>query len=84
MQLLHSVYKEQGLLGHYELCSHSNYEDTKHVVTTSINHIIYVNPYLTLQLETFNNKAILVISSQRRFVLPLMFKKEQFQPSMAR
>lgn len=41
----------------------------------STNHIIYGNPYLTLQLETFNNKAILVILSQRLVVPPLMFKK---------
>lgn len=70
MQLLHRVYEEQGLLSCCELRSHPNYEETKHTVTRSINHIIYVNPYLTLQLETFNNKAILVILNQSLVVLP--------------
>lgn len=45
------------------------------MVTDSINHIIDVNLYLTLELETFHNKVILVIVSQRLVVLPLMFKK---------
>lgn len=48
VQLLHSVYKEHGLLSCCELCPHPNYEDTKHMVRESIYHIIYVNPYLTL------------------------------------